>query len=346
MADFSKSPPGLIEAARWRHGFRDLEDLSPLRGILALGAGREGGASLRLGDRSGIWFEAVQGDLAGPGVDRALSLEGSDLEGQLRLVGSGAEGRLEALAATILEILRLRRLGSERRRQPRGPEGASFIPGVVHELRNFLFAMGAGLDAFEIRFGEREAEANHAASLRRNLARLQDFMEELETYGNPAALTFARGPLRPVLAQGARLAEPLAGNRKVRLILGEAPEVVERMDRGALEAAIRHLLEAAILETSEGGEVALGGRVLEGPGRPWVEVSVSGAPGRGRDLDPDRLFEPFHYRDKALPRLGLAIARRTLEAHGGQVSAALESGSLRLRALLPVWFPELGEGNP
>ena len=87
-------------------------------------------------------------------------------------------------------------------------------------------------------------------------------------------------------------------------------------------------------------------QAIEGPGRPWLEVAISGRPGRGRDLDPHRLFEPFHYRDKEMSRLGPAIARRIIEAHGGQVSAMADRSNLSLRVLLPVWMPGMMEDRP
>jgi len=346
MADFSYSNSDPIETVRRRYGFAEPEDLLALTRILELGVGEEGGASLRLGDRGGIWFETVQGTPEGRGLERHLTLEGTDLEGHLRMTGPGSEKRMDLAAALILEVLRLRRLGSERRRQPRGPEGASFVPGVVHELRNHLFAMGAGLDAFALRFGEGDAEAGHAASLRKNLAHLQSFVEELGAYGNPSSLSFARVRVRPMLLQGLRLAGPLAASRGVALRLEpEWPEVEERMDRPAMEAAFRHLWETMAVETAEGGGVSMRAQVLETSGRPWLEVAFQGSPGRGRSLDASRLFEPFFYRDKVLPRLGLAIARRTIEAHGGQVAAAMESEDLRLRVRLPVWLPGQEEGS-
>ena len=39
------------------------------------------------------------------------------------------------------------------------------------------------------------------------------------------------------------------------------------------------------------------------------------------DLDPERLFEPFYFRPAGLGRLALPVARRILEAHGGELLA-------------------------
>ena len=338
MADFSNSLPDPVDAARRRYGFSTPEDLGVLDRLVALAAGDRGGASLSLGDRGGLWYESARGTMAGPVAEARFSLEGTDMEGSLQVAGAAPETLAADISALVLELLKLRRLGAERRRQPRGPEGASFVPGLTHELRNFLFAMGAGLDAFAARFGGKGDEAAHAEALRRNLTRLQAFLEELREYGDPAGLAFAQAPVMPVLAQGLQLAKPLAEARGVRLQL-QAPDIapVERMDRAALEGALRRLVELAALET-DAGEVRVVARLIEGPGRPWLELAISGRPRRTRDLDLERLFEPFYYRDKEMSRLGPAIARRIIEAHGGQLSAIAEGPGLMLRVLLPVWM--------
>lgn len=335
MADFSNSLSDPIEAARRRYGFSTPEDLRALERLVVLAAGERGGASLSLGDRGGLWFETAHGDLTGPVTETRLSLEGSDLEGWFRAVGV-AQSSTADIPALILEMLKLRRLGAERRRQPRGPEGASFVPGLTHELRNFLFAMGAGLDAFAARFGAEGDAAAHAEALHRNLARLQAFLDELRDYGDPVSLTFAPTPVMPVVAQALQLAKPLAEARGIRLQLQAtnlAP--VERMDRAALEGALRRLIELAALET-EVGEARVAARLLESPGRPWLEVAISSHPSRSRDLDLARLFEPFYYRDKGMSRLGPAIARRVVEAHGGQLVAYAGGDGLMMSVLLPV----------
>ncbi|HET6329773.1 MAG TPA: HAMP domain-containing sensor histidine kinase [Holophagaceae bacterium] len=350
MADFSNSLSDPVEAARRRYGFSTPEDLGALDRLVALAAGERGGATLSLGDRGGRWYEAAHGVMAGPVAETRLFLEGAEVEGLLQVAGPAPEIVAAHAAALILQLLTLRRLIAERRRQPRGPEGASFVPGVVHELRNFLFAMGAGLDAFAARFGGEGEEAGHAEALRRNLTRLQTFLDELHEYGNPGGLTFALVPVMPVLAQGLQLAKPLAEGHGIRVAL-HAPDIalLERMDRAALEGSLRRLIELAVLETDR-GEVRVTAQVIEGPGRPWLEVAIGGRPSRGRDLDPNRLFEPFYYRDKEMSRLGPAVARRIIEAHGGQLAAATEEGGLMLRLLLPVWMPGAmpiaGEARP
>lgn len=343
MADFSNLSPDPVEATRRRHGFLSAEDLEGLERLVRFAARQAGGAELRLEDEGGAWFESRAGAARSAAwFAHPFAWEGTDTKGHLSVpAGPGAEALCADLGPLVLEILALRRLGADRRRNPRGPETASFVPGVVHELRNFAFAMGAGLDAFEARVPA-AAGQEHAGALRKNLARLQAFIDELGEYGNPGALAFSLQPLAPVLAQAVALARPLAEARGVEVVSGaERIPVSERMDRPTLESALRRLVEVVILETREGGAVQLETALLEAAARPWLEVVIQGGAGRGRTLDAGRLFEPFHYRDKEMPRLGPALARRAVEAHGGQVAARVEEGRLSLKALLPVWLEAL-----
>lgn len=340
MSDFSHSLPDPLEAARRRYGFSCEEDLGGLEQLLDLAARLTGGVEVQLGDRGGLWFEGHRGLSGGPWLEEALRIEGSDFEGRLRVLKGPASAEvLSTTAALVLEILQLRRLGAERRRQPRGPEGASFVPGLVHELCNFLFAMGAGLDAFAARFGGWGDEADHAEALRRNLTRLQAFVDELRDYGNPGAVAYAEAPLMPVLGQALRLVEPLAASRGLKLDFEPLdPSPVERMDRPTLTNALRLLMEMCLLEAQEGGAVGLSATLLPGPGRPWAQIRIAAEPYRPRQLETERIFEPFYYRERDMSRLGPAIARRAIEAHGGQVRAAREEGGrMVLQALLPVW---------
>lgn len=340
MTDFSNQLTDPLDAARRRHGFASREDLAALDRIVGLGGCVGRAVSLRLEDRGGVWYETSSGLGCGAPVLREINLEGTDVRGSVQVEGPDAEALAESLALMVQDQLIARRLGAERRRNPRGPEGASFIPGLTHELRNFLFSMGAGLDAFEARFGSEGPQGDHGRALRRNLDRLQAFLEELGDYGNPGQLTFSLQPLAPLLEQGGRLVAPLAEARGVRITVHPLPAAAEeRMDRGALESALRRLLELALLETHQGGAVVLSSSWIEGPSRPWIEMTITGTPGRGRGLDAARLFEPFYYRDKDMPRLGPAIARRVIEAHGGQATALDTPEGPMLRVLLPVWKP-------
>lgn len=222
----------------------------------------------------------------------------------------------------------------ERRGASRGPAAASFVPGLVHELRNAAFGFSAILDAFEARYQDREEAQRYGSALRRNLERLTGFIDELGIYGEPRS-----GPREPValdllLRDAAALCQPLAERLGVPLRADwTGHRVMVRADAEALREAFASLLRWALGQgggrsvtlTGCGGEggVAAGG-TLDGPG-----LRMAG-------LDLARVFEPFYFRAAGMGRLGLPMARRVMEAHGGTLQAVEGAeGEMRIAYTLP-----------
>ena len=117
----------------------------------------------------------------------------------------------------------------------------------------------------------------------------------------------------------------------------EAPEIVTRFDAKLLHRAVRNLIENALRATSSGG--GHGGKVevrldrLDGFAR--IAVLDSG-PGVPPDLLP-RIFDPYFSTHDTGTGLGLPIARRIAEEHGGGITARNRpEGGLEVMVTLPV----------
>jgi len=102
---------------------------------------------------------------------------------------------------------------------------------------------------------------------------------------------------------------------------------------------LRNLLDNALAHTAKGGTVTVTAR-QEGN---WMEVAVIDA---GEGVPPEDLpyvFERFYRVDKSRSRatggsgLGLTIAKRLVEAHGGKIEVQSELGKgSRFTFTLPV----------
>jgi signal transduction histidine kinase len=110
----------------------------------------------------------------------------------------------------------------------------------------------------------------------------------------------------------------------VRLTLDPGPARLVQADEHLLTRAIENLLDNALRHTPEGGEVRLGWQVE----RDRVEISVADTgPGIPAD-DLARIFDPLYRGEGSRNRktggagLGLAIAKRILLAHNGDLTAA------------------------
>ncbi len=224
----------------------------------------------------------------------------------------------------------------ERRSLGRGPSGASFVPGLVHELRNFIFGISASLDAFEARFQGQAETVKFQANIRKSLDRLGVFVDELLEYGDPGRRPWAELSLEAVLREACehhRAKAGDAGNHPVLRTEGALPAL--RGDAEGLRLAFIHLMDLALQFQGSGPVEILVGVVGE-PGQARIQGRLE-APLELGDLDPTRLFEPFYYRPAGLGRLALPVARRILEAHGGELLAGLSPrGGVAIRFSLPA----------
>jgi signal transduction histidine kinase len=242
---------------------------------------------------------------------------------------------LAALGAFVLggELHRMWTAAASRP-DPNGESGRlkeEFLATVSHELRTPLNAIlgwtellrtPAALPPQEIGRGLEVIERN----ARRQLA----LVEELLAVADPerSRAEWQRIDLGALMHA---LLEHLEGPaRAAEVALQEVPSPPEPDDEAAiwvfgdpagLRLALRHILENALKFTPAGGHVQARLR-RRGP-EALIAVSDTG-PG----IDPaigERVFEPFLRQDASATRahgglgLGLTIARRLIEAHGGRV---------------------------
>jgi len=127
--------------------------------------------------------------------------------------------------------------------------------------------------------------------------------------------------------------EEMAG-RSTRIILDLDDRLLVSIDTGRMERAFRNLLDNAAEAMPEGGVITIRSSV-EGD-RACVRISDTG---RGMSEEARRrAFEPFFTEGKRNGNgLGMAIARKIVEAHGGETEIETTSPSgTAIRITLPM----------
>jgi heavy metal sensor kinase len=268
---------------------------------------------------------------------RAAEISATNLHERLP-VGGGVE--LIDLARVVNDLLdRLEASFSQQRR---------FMADASHELRTPTAIVRTEADVTLSRQHRNEEEYRASVTIMRDAARrLTRIVDDLfllarADSGHPVARLESLY-LEEVVHDAARSVRQVAEQRRVRVELRDVVEAPLKGDADLLGRLLLNLLDNAIKHAPEGGSVELGLTRENGTYR--IDV-VDDGPGIPRDAQ-GKVFERFFRAEsESTPSangatsgagLGLAIARRIAEIHGGQLDL-VESrpGHTRFRVSLPV----------
>ncbi len=243
-------------------------------------------------------------------------------------VGGGAVVVLLWCAA-LFSVRAMRRAEEERRAErDRGLVALGQMSAVMaHELRNPLASLKGNAQLLAEMLGEGSREHTKAELVVREAQRLERLTQDLLSFVRDGALSPRPVPVDKLLDRA------LEGAPRDRVVidLEGAPPVLS-VDEARLSAAIANLVRNAIQSSPAEASVEL--RVRRSVEGVSIEVQDHGpgiAPG-----DMQAIFEPFFTRRVSGTGLGLAVARRAVEQHGGALYAeSPPSGGALFRVVLP-----------
>ncbi len=209
------------------------------------------------------------------------------------------------------------------------------LANVSHDLRTPLTSMQGYLEMLLIHEGKLSPE-EHRSYLQvatrhcERLSRLvNDLFELTKLEGRDGVAEAEAFPMQEVAQDVVQKFGLQAAQREVRLAAGFDPDCpLVHGDLALLERLLDNLVENALRHTPGGGEVHL----HVGPAGQWVEVRVQDS---GEGIPASQLphvFDRYYQADRGesgsagAAGLGLAIARRIVELHGGEIAVESPEG--------------------
>ncbi len=195
----------------------------------------------------------------------------------------------------------------------RDEERETLLAGIAHEVRNPLGALDlfAGLLAEEL---AGRPEAAHVARIRAELADLSKVVEEFLDYARARPPARESVDLGLLLAEVADLAQPLASERRVSITVEGAGSA--RADREQLRRATVNLVRNAVEAAPAASDVEVVGRAADAEAIIEIRDRGMGLSGGARAS----LFRPFYTTKEKGTGLGLALAKKVADAHGGTLA--------------------------
>ncbi len=242
-----------------------------------------------------------------------------------------AERTLEfGVLANELELMR-------RALESRDRQLKMMLAGVAHEVRNPIGGIGlfTGLLAEQLgghRSDPSLAEArDHLVQIQKDVDHLQRVVEDFLEFAMEQRLARSPFDAGALVRSAAELVRPDAHQRDIDVRVFAAPSVVDA-DRSLLIAAIVNLLKNAIQASPTQGMVEIAGRMSEGMYA--IEVRDHG-PGIPVDAH-EKIFEPFYTTREKGTGLGLPLARKIVQAHGGEIGVQSSPGLTIFRMRIPL----------
>jgi two-component system, NtrC family, sensor histidine kinase HydH len=248
-------------------------------------------------------------------------------------------------ALVLLRDLReVRRLEAEVRRREKLAAVGHLAAGVAHEIRNPLSSIRGYAAYFGAKFAPGSEDRQAAEVMVREVDRLNRVISELIEFSRPSDLKRRPVRLGELAAHAERLTRPDATARGVSVDLSGAadgPEVMVDPDR--LSQALLNLCLNAIQAMPSGGIMTLSAGLVP-DGRAFLEVADNG-PGIPPEQR-DRIFDPYFTTKPQGTGLGLPLAHKIVEAHGGEIRVAVKAGGgTVMTVLLPLGAGDDAEGG-
>lgn len=226
-----------------------------------------------------------------------------------------------------------------------------FLATLAHELRNPLAPVRTGLEVLKRGPHDAADAAKVRAMMERQLGHMVRLIDDLldisRVSRGKVELRRERIDLRAVVENAIETSRPaIDGGRHLLVASHPAEPVPLEGDLTRLAQVVGNILTNAAKYTPEGGRIEISAR-RDGA---WAVVSVSDS---GVGIAPEMLptvFEMFSQVNKTLDRsqgglgIGLALALRLAEMHGGSVEA--ESRGLGRGSTFTVRLPALPQTEP
>jgi signal transduction histidine kinase len=193
--------------------------------------------------------------------------------------------------------------------------------GIAHEIRNPLTSLKARLYTLEKHLQAVPAARKDTDIISSEISRLEHIVQDVLSFARPSDPKLETLAAETVLHEVQGLMSPDLKSRGLQLVVESMPELLIRADSGHLKQVLVNLVRNAAEATEGAGTVTLRTRAARAPlGGCETDAVILEVVDDGEGISPEvekRLFDPFFSTKETGTGLGLPIAARIVERHGG-----------------------------
>lgn len=229
----------------------------------------------------------------------------------------------DALRASMIRVEKLKQAQQRAVQAERLAAIGQMMAVLTHESRNAFQRLQANLEMLQGEVSDRPdalALADRAINAQADIQRL---FRDVHEYARPMQLELEPCDLGNTFRGAWAQLAAQRTNRNIQLTVETSGMNLEcRADSFRLEQVFRNLLENALAACKDSVELTVHWSQVQLGGHPAVRFALQdNGPGLSVDVR-EKIFEPFFTTKSKGTGLGMAIAKRIIESHGGRIVAA------------------------
>ncbi len=198
--------------------------------------------------------------------------------------------------------------------------------GLAHEIKNPLSTVQLNLQLLaedvDPDWPGAQRVINRLKTVQRETGRLREILDDFLRYAGKLEVDLKPVSIRPLLQDLADFFEPQAALSRVRILVKQGPELTVRADERLLKQTVLNLMLNAVQAMPNRGELMLSAE-------PVGYDAIVHVIDTGTGISPEtqaRIFQAYYTTKKGGTGLGLAMARRIIQAHHGEIGVTSEVG--------------------
>jgi signal transduction histidine kinase len=267
----------------------------------------------------------------------------ADLESSIAALRQGASDYIlkpinpDALRVSLARAVERRRLAQRLLQAERLAGIGQMMTSLAHESGNALARIQSNLDMLALELEDRPGALEHVRNIQKAQDDLKQLYDDMRGYAAPIKLERDRWDLSKIWQQAWKNVHRLHQERKSSLAAEPGGIDLEcNADPFRLEQVFRNIFENSLAACRDPVRVTIRCSEATVNGQaPAVCLSIRD---NGPGLSPEqrkRIFEPFFTTKSKGTGLGMAIVKRIMEAHGGQIAVGAEGPGAEIVLILP-----------
>jgi PAS domain S-box-containing protein len=232
-------------------------------------------------------------------------------------------GKVTGVVCLFEDLSEAKALEAERRRLDRLAALGEMSAVVAHEIRNPVAGIAVGVEYLGKSIPEESVHKQDVKMIMGEIERVNRILDDILSVARPFQLKLSTQAIPDIVEHVLHRYHTSFSNKAIHVIRRYAPSLpLAQVDRERMEQALTNLVLNAVEAMLTGGTLSLG---LAASDR-WLTITVSDT---GPGIPPEiqrRVFEPFFTTKARGTGLGLAVARRVIEEHGGTITLVSETG--------------------